>query len=97
MTAKLFEQVKIMNKSLKKINMMEYMVFLKDGPHRQLIKIEKIKYKKKKEKKPKEEALVILGQWTSGGEKSSSNDESTKRFTTCINKGASSFNICLMA
>ena len=28
----------------------------------------------KKEKKPKEEALVILGEWTSGGEESSSSD-----------------------
>ena len=61
MSPKLFKQVKIMNKSLKKINMMGYMVFLKDGPHHQLMKVER-RFKKKKEKKPKEEALVVLGE-----------------------------------
>ena len=58
---KLFKQVKIMNKSLKKINMMGYIVFLKDGPHHQLMKVER-RFKKKKKKKPKEEALVVLGE-----------------------------------
>ena len=53
--------MKIMNKSLKKINLIGYMVFLKDVPHHQLMKVDKIKYKKKKEKKPKEEAFVIIG------------------------------------
>ena len=33
MSPKLYKQVKILNKSLKKINSMGYMVFLKDGPH----------------------------------------------------------------
>jgi len=99
MTPKLYKQVKIMNKSLKKINLMGYMVFLKDGSHHQLMKVER-RFKKKKEKKPKEEAFVILGEWTSGGEESStsSSDESNKTFTTRFNMGAaSSSNICLMA
>ena len=96
---KFYKQVKIMNKSLKKINMMGYMVFPKDGPHHQLMKVER-RFKKKKEKKLKEEALVVLGEWTSGGEESStsSSDESNKTFTTRVNTGAaSSSNICLMA
>ena len=80
---------------------MGYMVFLKDGPHHQHMKVERrFKKKKKKEKKPKKEAFVILGEWTSGGEESStsSSDESNKTFTTRFNTGAaSSSNICLMA
>jgi hypothetical protein len=75
MDPKLLKQTKILNKSLKKINMMGYMVFLKDRPHHQLMKVERIKYKKKKqakkEKKPKHEALAIFGEWVSGGEESS--------------------------
>jgi hypothetical protein len=52
----LYKRVKNMNKCLKKINLMGYMVFLKDGPHHQLMKVEKIKFKKeKKEKKQKHE------------------------------------------
>jgi hypothetical protein len=58
-----------LNKSLKKINMMGHMVFLKDRPHHQLMKVERIKYKKKKkkkqekkEKKPNHEALAIFGE-----------------------------------
>ena len=100
MSPKLFKKVKIMNKSLKKINLMGYMVSLKDGPQHQLMKIERRFMKKKKEKKPKEEALVVLGEWTIGGEESStsSSDESNKTFTTRFNTGAaSSSNICLMA
>ena len=99
MSPKLFKQVKIMNKSLKKINLMGYMVFLKDGPHHQHMKVER-RFKKKKEKKPKEEVLVILGDWTSGGEELSTSlsDESNKTFTTRFNMGAaSSSNICLIA
>jgi len=49
----LLKQVKKMNKSLKKINLMGYMVFLKDGRHYQVMKVERIKYKKKKKKKKK--------------------------------------------
>jgi hypothetical protein len=49
MPPKLFKQVKIMNKNLKKINSMGYMAFLKDGPHHQHIKVER-RFKKKKEK-----------------------------------------------
>src|SRR6185312_14237374 len=51
----LYKQVKKMNKCMKEINSIGYMVFLKDGPHHKLMKVEK-KFKKKqqkKEKKPK--------------------------------------------
>jgi len=99
MPSKLFKEVKIMNKSLKKINLMGYMIFLKDGPHHQHMKVER-RFKKKKEKKHKEEAFVALGEWTSGGEESStsSSDESNKTFPTRFNMGVtSSSNICLMA
>jgi hypothetical protein len=61
MTAKLFEQVKIMNKRLKKINMMGYIVFLKDGPQCQLMKVEKIKYNKKKKKQKNPSSFLANG------------------------------------
>ena len=96
MHPKLLKQAKIVNKSLKKINMMGYMVFLKDGPHHQLMKVETIKFKKeKKEKKPKHESFATFGEWIGGGEESStsSSDESNKRFTTRM---GSSSNTCLM-
>ena len=76
------------------------MVFLKDGPHHQLMKVEK-RFKKKKEqkkeKKPKHESFAIFGEWVSGGEESSasSSDESSKKFTTRTNFGSLS-NTCLM-
>ena len=44
-----YMQVKKMNKCLQEINSMGYMVFLKDGPHHQLMKVEK-RFKKKKKK-----------------------------------------------
>ena len=49
---------------------MGYMVFLKDGPHHQLMKVEKKfkKNKQKKEKKPKHESFDIFGEWVTGGE-----------------------------
>ena len=47
----LYKQVKKINKCLKEINSMEYMVFLKDGPHHQLMKVEKKKFKKNKQQK----------------------------------------------
>ena len=76
------------------------MVFLKNGPHHQLMKVEKKfnKNKEKKEKKPKHESFAIFVEWMSGGEESSasSSDESSKKFTTCTNMGSSS-NTCLMA
>ena len=80
----LYKQVKKMNKCLKEINSMGYVVFLKDGPHHQLMKVEKKfkKNKQKKEKKPKHESFAIFGEWVSGGEESSSSDESNKKFTT---------------
>ena len=43
----LYKHVKKMNKCLKEINSMGYMVFLKDGSHHQLMKIEK-RFKKRK-------------------------------------------------
>ena len=90
----LYKQVKKMNKCLKEINTMGYVVFLKDGPHHQLMKVEKKfkKNKQKKEKKPKHESFAIFGEWVSGGEESSasSSDESSKRFTTRTNFGSSS-------
>ena len=52
MNPNLYKQMKKMNKYLKEINSMGYMVFLKDGPHHQLMKIEK-KFKKNKQKKEK--------------------------------------------
>jgi len=79
---------------------MRYMVFLKDGHHHQLMKVEK-RFKKKKqqkkEKKLKHESFAIFCEWVSDGEKSSaiSNNESSKKFTTRINFGSSS-NTCLM-
>ena len=62
-----------MNKCLKEINSMGYMVFLKDGPHHQLMKVEKKfkKNKQKKEKKPKHESYAVFGELVSGGEESS--------------------------
>ena len=47
MSPELLKQAKIM----KKINMIGYTVFLKDRHHHQLIKVERIKYKKKKQNK----------------------------------------------
>ena len=72
------------------------MVFLKDGPHYQLMKVEKKfkKNKQKKEKKPKHESIAIFGEWVSGGEESSSSDESNNKFTTRM---GSSSNTCFMA
>ena len=76
------------------------MVFLKDGPHHQQIKVERRfkKKKEKKEKKPKHESFAIFGEWVSGGEESSasSSDESSKKFTTRTNMGSSS-HTCFMA
>ena len=86
MQPNLYKQVKKMNKCLKEINSMGYMVFRKDGPHHQLMKVEKKfkKNKQKKEKKPKHESYAVFGEWVSGGEESSasSSDESNKKFTT---------------
>ena len=50
MQPNLYKKVKKMNKCLKEINSMGYIVFLKDGPHRQLMKVEK-KFKKNKQKR----------------------------------------------
>ena len=49
------------------------MVFLKDGPHHQFMKVEKRfkKKKAKKEKKPQHESFAIFGEWVTGGEESS--------------------------
>jgi len=79
---------------------MRYIVFLKDGPLHQQMKVER-RFKKKnenKEKKPKNESFAIFGKWVSGGEESSasSSDESSKKFTTRTNMGSSS-HTCFMA
>ena len=78
----LWYSVKKMNKWLKEINSIGYIVFLKDEPHHQLMKVEKKfkKNKQKKEKKPKHESFAIFGEWVSGGEESSasSSDESNR-------------------
>ena len=55
MDPNLYMQVKKMNKCLQKINSMGYMVFLKDVPHHQQMKIER-RFKKKKQQKKGEEA-----------------------------------------
>ena len=60
MDPNLYKQVKKMNKCLKEINSMGYMIFVKDGPHHQQMKVErrfKKKKKEKKEKKPQHESL----------------------------------------
>ena len=76
------------------------MVFLKDGPHHQQMKVERKfkKKKEKKEKKPKHASFAIFDEWVSGGEElnASSSDESSKKFSTRTNMGSSS-NTCLMA
>jgi len=100
MDPNLYKQIRKMNKCLKKINLMGYIVFLKDGPHHQHMKVERIKFKKrqeKKKKKPKHESIATFCEWISGGEESSTNssDESKKRFTTSTNMESSS-NTCLM-
>ena len=86
----LYKQVKKMNKYLKEINSLGYMAFLKDGPHHQLMKVEKKfkKNKQKKDKKPKHESFAIFGEWVNGGE------ESNKKFTTRM---GSSSNTCFVA
>ena len=60
----LYKQVKKMNKCFKETNSMGYMVFLKDVPHHQLMKVEKKfkKNKQKKEKKPNHESFTIFGE-----------------------------------
>ena len=51
---------------LEEINSMGYMVFLKDGPHHQLMKVEK-KFKKNKQKKEKKpQAWIICHIWWMG-------------------------------
>ena len=64
MNPNLYKQVNKMNKCLKEINSMGYKVFLKNGPHYQLMKIKKKfkKNKKKKEKKPKHESFATFGE-----------------------------------
>ena len=59
MDPNLYKQVKKMNKCLKEINSMGYMISLKDGSHHQHMKVEKRfkKKKEKKEKKPQHESL----------------------------------------
>ena len=51
-----YKLVKKMNKCLKEINSMGYVVFLKDGSHHQLMKVEK-KFEKNKQKKKKSPSM----------------------------------------
>ena len=76
-----------MNKSLKKVNLMGYIVFVKDRHHSQLMKVEMINYKEEEKKNPKHETLATFGERVSRGEElsTSSSDESLKRFTTRTN------------
>jgi hypothetical protein len=98
------EYVKKIFKYVKKVNMYSYNVHLREGRHHQHIKFTKIEHKPKnkvvKERRPKKEANVVVHEWTSGGEPSSSSSsvESRKNFTTCIMQGpSSSLHMCLMA
>jgi hypothetical protein len=77
---------------------------LREGRHHQHIKLTKIEHKPKKkmvkERRPKQEANVVVCEWTSGGESSSSSsgDESRKNFTTRFMQcPSSSLHMCLMA
>ena len=65
MNPNLYKQVKKMNKCLKEINSMGYMIFLKDGPHHQLMRVEK-KFKKNKEKKRKRPSMNHLSHLVNG-------------------------------
>ena len=64
MNPNLYKQVKKMNKYMKEINSIGYMIFFKDKSHHQLMKVEKKfkKNKQKKEKKPKHELYAIFGE-----------------------------------
>jgi hypothetical protein len=42
-----------------------------------------------KERRPTQEATITVWEWTSGGESSSSSDESRKNFTTRFMQGPS--------
>ena len=55
----LYKQVKKMNKYLKEINSMGYVVFLKDGPHHQLMKVEK-KFKKNNKRRRRSPSMNHL-------------------------------------
>jgi hypothetical protein len=53
-----------------------------------------------KERRPRQEATIVVREWTSGGESSSSrsSDESRKNFTTrFMQSPSSSVHMCLMA
>jgi hypothetical protein len=97
------EYVKKIFKYVKKVNMYGYNVHLREGCHHQHIMFTKIEHKPKKvvkKRRPKQEANVIVREWTSGGESSSSgsSDESRKNFTTRFMQApSSSLHMCLMA
>jgi hypothetical protein len=96
--------VKKIFKYVKKVNMYDYNVHLREGRHHQHIKFTKIEHKPKKkvakERRPRQRATIAIREWTSGGESSSSSssDESRKNFTTRFMHGPSSSpHMCLMA
>jgi hypothetical protein len=97
--------VKKIFKHVKKINMYDYNVHLKQRCQHQHIKFTKIKHMTKKkvvnERRPKKEAIVIVRECISGGESSScsSSDESRRNsMLSMIMQGPSSSpHMCLMA
>jgi hypothetical protein len=98
------EYVKKIFKYVKKVNMYNYNVHLRERHHHQHIKFTKIEHKPKKkvikERRSRQEATIAVREWTSGGESSSSSssDESRKNFTTRFLQGpSSSLHMCLMA
>jgi hypothetical protein len=98
------EYVKKIFKYVKKVNMYDYNVHLREGLHHQHIKFTKIEHKPKKnmvkERRPRQKATIAVHEWTSDGESSSSSssDESRKNFTTHFMQGpSSSLHMCLVA
>jgi hypothetical protein len=98
------EYVKKIFKYVKKVNMHDYNVHLREGRHHQHIKFTKIGHKPKKkvvkERRLRQKATIAVREWTSVGESSysSSSDESRKNFTTRFMQGpSSSLHMCLMA
>jgi hypothetical protein len=66
------EYVKKIFKYVKKVNMYDYNVHLREGCHHQHIKFTKIEHKPKKnvvkERRPRQEATIAVREWTSDDE-----------------------------
>jgi hypothetical protein len=98
------EYVKKIFKYVKKFNMYNYNIHLREERHHQHIKFTNIEHKPKKkvvkERRPRQKETIAVREWTSGGESSSSSssDESRKNFSTRFMQGpSSSLHMCLMA